>query len=211
MKKSSAPKKPASRAARTTKTKSAARKPSTARKKGAPDETTTADTTTAAWELTPEVIAEIEQIIEERAAAEVADCLPKEIEQLKKHIIEEVMGTIMPLLEALKKIAGDSAGVHMPGGSHSASSEDQSEADPSSGGTAQGNETKPHIPSLEEMQKAALESIHTQEKLMAGTVSMVEELQKVRDRLSNHRKRGIKGYWLDQLVKNSSGKKGNGK
>jgi hypothetical protein len=210
MKKTSAPKKPASRAARTTKAKSAARKPSTARKKGASDETPATDTPTATWELTPEVIAEIEQIIEERAAAEVADCLHKEIEQLKKHIIEEVMGTIMPLLEALKKIAGDPAGVHMPGGSHSASSEDQSEADPTSA-TAQGSETKPHIPSLEEMQKAALESIHTQEKLMAGTVSMVEELQKVRDRLSNHRKRGIKGYWLDQLVKNSSGKKGNGK
>lgn len=143
--------------------------------------------------LKAEVLEHVEETTTSRLEDKVSASVQIEIKKLKKEVVDEVMSTIMPLLEALKKIRDE------------APSESVGEE------VAEGTATSAmgaSVPSLEDMQKAALETIRTQEKLMTGSEHVLEELEKARKLFAKGRRRGIKGYWLDQLLKNSSGEKG---
>lgn len=190
------PSKTKTAAKRTSARKPAARaKKASASKKGVPADEVATSTLTEVLEQTKiEAVSEIEEVLESVLADKISSGIRSEIEGLKKEIIDDVMGTIMPLLEALKKIADEAPQPVGPDGAEA----------PSSATSALGGA----VPSLEEMQKAALETIRTQEKLMTGSEHILEELQKARQALAKTRKRGVKGYWLDQLMKNSSGEKG---
>ncbi len=142
-----------------------------------------------------EAFSQIEKITEDMLEDKISAGVKSEIESLKKEVVDEVMGTIMPLLEALKKIADEASQTTEKG------TPDFTTATGVMGAA---------VPSLQDMQKAAIETIQTQEKLMAGSENILEELEKSRKIFAKSRKRGIKGYWLEQLIKNSSGRKGKG-
>ncbi len=144
-------------------------------------------------QLKAAALSQVEEITEGLLEDKISAGVKSEIKHLKKEVVDEVMGTIMPLLEALKKIADEA-----PQASGAGNADWRTTADAM--GTA--------VPSLQEMQKAAIETIRTQEKLMTGSENILEELEKARKLFAKTRKRGIKGYWLEQLVKNSSGEKG---
>lgn len=177
-----------------------ARKPSARTKKTLPsddkepvDEITTLIDAEDLEILKAETLEHVEEIATSRLEDKVSASVQAEVEKLKKEVVDEVMSTIMPLLEALKKIRDEapSAGTAEDVGDSTATS-------------ALGSS----VPSLEEMQKAAIETIRTQEKLMTGSEHILEELEKARKLFAKGRRRGIKGYWLDQLLKNSSGENG---
>ncbi|MBO6506613.1 MAG: hypothetical protein JJ850_01505 [Kordiimonadaceae bacterium] len=140
-----------------------------------------------------EALEHVEEIAASRLEDKVSERVQVEIKKLKKEVVDEVMNTIMPLLEALKKIRDEAP-----------STGADEEAVEGTATSAMGAS----VPSLEDMQKAALETIRTQEKLMTGSEHILEELEKARKLFAKGRRRGVKGYWLDQLLKNSSGENG---
>lgn len=185
---------------KTTKKASSARKsPSRARKTPVSDDQEPVDEITTLIDaeslevLKAEALEKVEGITSSWLENKVSASVQSEIKKLKKEVVDEVMNTIMPLLDALKKIRDEAP-----------TTGEAEEADDGTATSALGSS----VPSLEEMQKAAIETIRKQEKLMTGSEHILEELEKARKLFAKGRRRGIKGYWLDQLLKNSSGENG---
>lgn len=167
-------------------------------KRGKSHESSATDTTHTTTVFEPEIAAQIERIIEDRVTAKIVNSVQAEIAILKKEITDDVIQRIMPLLETLKKIASEAekeASHHHPG--------------PDLDGDPTETPLNPAPLSLEQLQEATLKAMQDQEKLVEGSVDFMSELKRARETLYQTRQKGIKRFWLEQLVKNSSGRKGN--